>query len=243
MQVFWVIVLAAMVNILLLLASAGFNGTGLLVLRLIPASIVGAILTGISLLPVCNIFHGMWWRLFVLLLTAVMAYGIRPASLGKILLFSLLHLSLGGLTSLRDQPVSQLLGAAGICLGGYLTTERKKMIPVEIPCDHGILKFTALYDTGNMLKDPITGRSVLVVDGNTAVKLTELSRLDLSDPLRTMTRRAGFQLIPVKTVSNHGFLLAKKLPNVKIGSWQGSVLVAFSCETFGKSYQALTGGI
>ena len=54
----------------------------------------------------------------------------------------------------------------------------------------------------------------------------------------------GLRLIPYKTVGGSGLLLGLWLQDVKIGSSQGSSLVAFSPEIFSAEgmYQALTGG-
>ena len=104
------------------------------------------------------------------------------------------------------------------------------------------MRLTALRDTGNSLRDPITGKPVLIVGADIAEKLTGLSPAALRDPVRTMGSLPGLRLIPYRTVGNTGFLLALRIPSVKIGNRQGSALVAFSPHILGSGYQALTGG-
>jgi iron complex outermembrane receptor protein len=70
-----------------------------------------------------------------------------------------------------------------------------------------------------------------------------LSADQLRKPLETIGLLPGLRLIPYKTISGRGFLLAMPMQNVKIGSYRGSSLVAFSPESIGNgNYQALTGG-
>jgi len=103
-----------------------------------------------------------------------------------------------------------------------------------------------LEDTGNCLRDPVTGASVLVVGAQAARLLTGLTQQQLRSPLTTLGTIPGLRLIPYRTVgTGAGLLLAMRFQNVRIGSWQGSTLVAFAPEglEMGHPYQALTGGL
>jgi stage II sporulation protein GA (sporulation sigma-E factor processing peptidase) len=105
---------------------------------------------------------------------------------------------------------------------------------------------TALQDTGNTLRDPITGRQVLVVGADVAQKLTGLTVQQLKKPVENVGLLPGLRLIPYRAVGQEaGLLLALKLPQVKIGTWQGNSLVAFAPEGLSPdgAYQALTGGV
>jgi len=116
---------------------------------------------------------------------------------------------------------------------------------VELSYGDKRVQLTALRDTGNTLRDPVTGRQVLVVDASTAGKLTGLSVQQLKKPVESVTALPGLRLIPYRAVGQAGgLLLALKIPQAKIGSWQGSALVAFAPEGLGSdgTYQALTGG-
>ena len=112
----------------------------------------------------------------------------------------------------------------------------------------GLLKqggYLSVEDTGNLLRDPITGRQVLVVGGDVALELTGLTQEQLRSPVESIGALPGLRLIPYRNVGNSsGFLLALRLQNVKIGKWKGSTLVAFAPEGLSSegAYQALTGG-
>lgn len=242
MQLIWVAALAAVVNILLLGAAARFLDASAELGRIILGGSVGAVLTVASLLPGAEFFKTFLWRMLVLLATALTAYGVQKKTAGKALLYSLLHLSLGGVSSAQGDPVSMLLGAAGICLACFAVGGREARIPVELTSNGKTLRLTALRDTGNTLLDPVTGRSVLVVDAQSAKELTGLTVQQLRNPVKTMEQIHGLRLIPYRTVGDSGFLLARMIPQVRIGAWQGSMLVAFSPQEFGSKYQALTGG-
>jgi len=125
--------------------------------------------------------------------------------------------------------------------------ERGCYVPVELSFGGKHIKLTALRDTGNILRDPITGASVLVVDFKISQQLTGLSRQQLRQPIEVMRQPPfpGLHLIPYKTVGQSmGLILGVRISSVRIGSWQGGLTVAFAPEEFSSigEFQALTGG-
>ena len=159
-------------------------------------------------------------------------------------LFGLLHLSLNGIAQGTDELRSMLLGAAGMAFAGLAKVRRgSKLVPVELTLGDRTLRLTALKDTGNALRDPVTGRPVLVVEANVAATLTGLTTEALENPVESIGTIPGLRLIPYKTVGNAGFLLAMQIPDAKIGERRGSAIVAFSPQVFESHYQALTGGM
>ena len=144
-----------------------------------------------------------------------------------------------------------LLSALGVWLlsrigfGG--SVGGKEYIPVTISQGQKSVSVIALKDTGNSLRDPITGEQVLILGPEAAEKLLALTQLQLLHPLETMMAHPGrgLRLIPYSCVGRTGsMLLAKRFENVKIGQIRGSVLVAFAPERIGTGqvYQALAGG-
>ena len=106
-------------------------------------------------------------------------------------------------------------------------------------------KISALLDTGNLLKDPLSGCPVLIVSADIAQKMTGLSVSQLKTPLDSIGLLPGLRLIPYNTVGQAGlFFLGLYISNLKVGGWQGNGIIALSPELFGsaESYQALTGG-
>ncbi len=180
------------------------------------------------------------WRICMLSVTAIVTFGFRFYGW---LLFLLLQLSLGNLTGTANSMLSTILGAMGIVLACALVKNRSRLVEVSLNYRGKNLRFTALYDTGNELRDPVTGEEVLVVSNTIASELTGLSKEALAHPVESIPLISGLRLIPYQTVDNTGFLLAMRIPEAKIGKRQGSVVVAFSPRNLGRNYQALTGGM
>ena len=233
---------ALVVNFLLLYAAGKVAQGTMRILRILVAACLGALFTAMTVLSGVA-FLGHWlWRLGILLAMGILAFGIRPRVWGNILLFMLLHFSLGGITE-RDVTPSMLLGATGIGLACLILGKRQTLIPVELTYGDQTLQLMALRDTGNTLRDPVTGNCVLVVGADAAWQLTGLTPRQLRDPVGTMETVPGLRLIPYQTVGNSGFLLAIWIPKAKIGGKQGSAIVALSPQVFSSHYQALTGGM
>ena len=234
-----VMVMVMVVDGLLLFAAGQLLGGKSNPLRLILGSFLGAALAAVSL---ANHWESLWRRILCLFLTAVLTYGFSSKGCLKLLLFCLLHFSLGGLTRNQNEFLHTLLGAAGIGFACLIAGKERTYLPVELTYRGSTLHLTALRDTGNTLRDPITGNAVLIVDAMASEKLTGLEREMLRDPVSAMEKLPGLRLIPYKTVGNSGFLLALLITEAKIGNQQGSAIVAFSPQNFGSKYQALTGG-
>lgn len=237
-----VVLLVWVVNFLLLWATGKFLQTRLSLFKVLLAALLGAVAAGVSLLPGITFLHSRWSCGLLLLMMSVISFGIHRKLPWQLGLFALLHFSVGGLTAQTAEPLRMTFGAVGISLASLLTGEKKRFLPVELTYGQTHLCLTALYDTGNQLLDPVTGQGVLILDAPSAQKLTGLSSHQLNTPVESIAALPGLRLIPYHTVGNSGFLLALKLPQVKIGNRQESVVVAFASQSFGKDYQALTGG-
>ena len=237
-----VMLMVMTVDALLLFASGRFLGRGTKPARVLAAALLDGVFTLLSLVPVCGIGDGLLWQALILLLTGLMAFGPDRSAIPKLLLFVLLRMSLGSITGDRSRGLSLLLGAAGMGFACLLVERKKTLIPIELTYGGKTLRLTALWDTGHGLRDPLTGKAVLVVDAETARKLTGLDQTALRDPVRHIQSLPGLRLIPYKTVGNSGFLLALQIREAKIGNRQESTLVAFSPNLLGNRYQALTGG-
>ena len=233
-----VLILILVVDVLLLNATASLAGTGIRPLRCLCAAVLDVGFTALHLLTELPFAAHFAWRVAELLLTGLTAFGFS----GSVLIFTLLNLSLGSMTGSKNEMISVLLGAAGMGLACVLLGKKQRYLPVELTVGDCTVQLTALRDTGNTLRDPITGKSVLVVDAVIAQRLTGLQRAALLDPVKSMTAIPGLRLVPYQTVGNRGFLLALQIPNARIGNKRGSTIVAFSPEILGTRYQALTGG-
>lgn len=235
------------VNGLLLLGTARMAGRRVSMLRLLLASTLGAGYGAGCMMPGFRFLGALHWHLISLALMSVVAFG-WDGKLGCI--FAVLAMALGGVAlgtgrgGLWQLP---LYGAGVFFLTRYaFGPPGKKLLPVTLSGNGKLLRLTALADTGNQLRDPITGRSVLVVSCETARELTGLTREQLRHPLQTMTAAPlpGLRLIPYQAVgAENGLLLAMGVPMVEVGGRKGPGVVAFAPQEFGVEYQAIAGGL
>lgn len=248
-----VILLNFIVDLLLLLGTNRLCGAPPGILRAAMGASLGGIYAGVCMLPGFS-FLGNWlWRVIFLLLISFLAFGFKLGALRRCSIFFLLSMSLGGVAiAMGESGIGALFAAAGLvlllCFAGF----RKRIggasyVPVQIRHNGKKMSITAMEDTGNTLRDPITGRPVLVVSSAIAQSLLGLTEQQLRDPVKTMAEGAipGLRLIPFSTVGSAAqLLLAMRIGEVKIGNWKGSSLVAFAPVGLDRegTYQALTGG-
>lgn len=246
----WVMGMSMLVNFLLLLCADQLTGHLTVFGRTVAAALFGGLYAGCCVIPGFYFLGNILWRMVHFGFISVIAYGISAGTFRRGLTFTFLSLALGGaMVGIGNGGATGAVAVAALLLilsyfGFRGQTDRVSYVPVELVFREKQVKLTALQDTGNTLRDPITGRSVLVVGADAAQKLTGLTKEQLQNPVETMGAIPGLQLIPYRSVGNRGFLLALRLQNVRIGKWQGSSLVAFAPEGLGSEgvYQALTGG-
>lgn len=241
----WALALNFCVNGLMLAATAKMAGRWVPLWRLLLASLLGAVYAA-----GCMAFRflgGLHWHLVSLALMSVICFGF-DGKLGCV--FTVLTMSLGGAAlaagrgGLWQLP---LYGVGVYFLGKYaFGPPGRRLLPVQIQGNGKHVRLTALLDTGNELRDPITGESVLVIGREAAGELTGLTREQLNHPLDTMADPPlpGLRLIPYRAVgAENGLLLAMRFPGVQIGGRKYPGIVAFAPQSFGEDYQAIAGGM
>lgn len=234
------------VHALLLLGTARLAGRRIPPLGLLIAALVGAAHGAGCLVPGFGFLGGIHWRLISLGLMGVIAFGPD----GKLCcIYAVLTMALGGaaLAAGRGGLWQLPLYAAGVYLLGKYAfgPPGRRLLPVEISGNGKHIRLTALVDTGNELRDPITAQPVLVIGCRSAQALTGLTPEQLKHPLETITSSPlpGLRLIPYRAVgSENGLLLAMRFPIVCLGGKRGPGIVAFAPQHFGEDYQALAGG-
>lgn len=216
------------------------------------AALLGAGYAAACLLPGWRFLGSIPGRMGCLALMARIAFGGRREGIRAGLLFLLLSLALGGAAMGFGGGFFGILGAAGCifllalyCMGGNRLAQR--LLDVELTRNGSKVRLLALADTGNGLRDPITGEQVLIIGPEAAQVLTGLTKKQLADPVGTLAERPipGLRLIPYRVVGHGGMLLALAVDQARIGQYRGRVLVAFAPEELEASgrYQALAGGM
>jgi len=247
-----VILLNFLVDFLLLLGASRLCGQPVKTYRVCVAAALGGVYAGVCLLPGFYFLGNLLWRTVSLGAMTVIAYGPSGSAFRRGLVFAFLSFALGGaVLGMERGGALGIISAAGVvcllCVFGF----REKIggtsyIPVELSYGGKRLCLTALRDTGNTLRDPVTGQQVLVIGAEAASVLTGLTREQLRTPVESVGALPGLRLIPYRSVGNGGgFLLALRMQDVKIGKWRGNSVVAFAPEGLNSegTYQALTGGI
>ena len=217
------------------------------------AAAVGGIHAGMCLIPEFLFLGSNLWRFVFLGLVAGLAFGFDENPLRQITVFLLLHFALSGAASAAgNRGIGSILLAVAVIgllsLCG-LTANRggREFIPVELRYGERKWNLTALRDSGNLLRDPITGEQVLIAGADVGEQLLGLTAHQLARPTETLLagKAPGMRLIPYKTIGQSGaMLLAMRLRDVRIGSWKGNAMVAFAPEQLGgDTYQMLIGGM
>ncbi len=248
-----VILLNFLVDFFLLLGTNRLSGFPSGAWRCAGAALAGAVYSGACLLPGMAFLGNVLWRSVSLGLIGILAFGWNPSAWKRAGIFLLLSMAMGGaaLCLGRGDFLSLVLCAlfclllSAVSFGGQIGG--REYVPLQISQDGRTVNLIALKDTGNTLRDPVTGEPVLVISGEIASRLTGLTQEQLQHPLETIAAQpiSGLRLIPYHSVGNGGsFLLAKRFSEVSIGGNHKSALVAFAAEGLGKGevYQALTGG-
>ncbi len=248
-----VVLLNFLVDFLLLLGTNRLAGYPPNARKCALAALLGALYAACCMLPELFFLGNFLWRSVSLALMAVAAFGMNASAFQRGAVFLLLSMALGGIATGVN---GRNFGALVLCaLALWLLCRfafrggvgQREYVNVELSHDGKSVQVIALRDTGNTLRDPLSGEAVLVADASVAQRLLGLTREQLSHPIETIAsgRLSGFRLIPYHTVGNGGsMMLAMRFRNVKIGGAYSDALVAFAPEQIGRGevYQMLAGG-
>lgn len=236
--------LAWIVDFLLLRGAAGENCGKISRLRCAVGAAVGGGY-GVMALHGCR-----GWLLPVLLMMGLTAYGLRNYPCwGKFLfLWLVVHAMAAGVRNMDGWFL--VLAAALLCLLALLKTDGgagQGIVPITICYGGKVAQLQALRDNGNLLTDPVTGESVLIVSPWVGWKLLGLTAGQLLHPVETMesVKMTGLRLIPYSAVGQSGgLLLAMRFDDVIWDGQRRPQIVAFSPNPIGdgKRFEALAGG-
>lgn len=246
--------------------------------RLILAAAAGGIYAGASLLPGFTFLGSVFWQLIFGVCLCLLAFGPGRCLIRQSVVLFLLAAAFSGLVLV----LTELFSAPGAMVGGRvyypislsvllltggvayslmkwglsrLQHQGGDVADLEITLNGNRVQLTALRDTGNTLRDPISGCQVLVADWTVLRRLlpqTSLRREQFLEPAGLLEELSGkvsqssFRLIPYKAVGvEHGLLLALRPEEVKINGRREQLLVGFSPVEIsdGGGYEALLGGV
>ncbi len=211
------------------------------------AAALGAIHAGMCLVSGFGFLGAPVWRLIFLALMSMLAYGMQIRSLFRGTVFVIL---VGAMEAITNGGGWAVILASVLV---YLLSMRSRRdsrcdyVPVSVICGERTVSVTALRDTGNTLRDPVSGAPVLVLDLEAAENLLGLSQQQLQRPIQTMLEQSGrhLRLIPYTAIgSPPGFLLGCRADEVRIDGQNADVVLAFAPQKIGQpnTFQALAGG-
>lgn len=248
-----VVMLNILVNGLLLLGANRLCGYRPNLGRCLVASLAGGAYAAGCLVPGFSFLGKTLWRLIILSVQGMLAFDISPGALRRTLVFILLSMALGGFAGQMDGAgYGKVLVAAAavwvLSMAGFRGGLQRSCVPVRLNCRGKTLEVMALRDTGNTLRDPVSGEAVLILGAEAAKNLAGLDKAMLADPIDTLARGKfpGLRLIPYRTVGQgSGMLLALRMDSVEIDGRPAGTLVAFAPEGLDQegTFQALAGGM
>ncbi len=249
-----VVILNFLVDFLLILGTNRLSGCPLGAKRAAAAGLLGALYAAGCIVPgFCFLSNGLW-RFVCLVLMSLIAFGWNKDALRRGVLFVFLSMALGGIAlGLGSGGFwAIIMGAIGVCLLCLLGFQGKPgqqyYVPVHITHEGKSVNLMALVDTGNTLRDPVSGTDVLVVDSDVGEKLLSLTSYQLAHPVETLAKNVcpGLRLIPYHAVGQSaGLLLGLRVEKVTVNGKKANVMIAFAPQRIGqgKPYQALAGGL
>lgn len=248
-----VILLNILVDLMLLLTVNRMAGFPQKVGRCLLGAVIGGFYSGICMMPGLHWAGHFLCRFAALMAVGAAAYGTDRNGIRRCMLFLLLSMALGGVVlGMGDGGVLSVIGGGLLFwLVGWsgigMAASTCEYVEVELVKGNQHEKLLALLDTGNCLRDPVSGQRVLVVDAQCGKTLLGLTKEQLRAPVETLAsgRIPGLRLIPYRAVGQSvGMLLAMRMDNVKIGNKWVSTVVAFAPEGLGEgnTYRALMGG-
>lgn len=248
-----VVILNFFVDFLLIIGTNHISGHPMGAKRAAAAALIGAAYAAGCVLPGFRFLSSMLWRIISLGLMSVVAFGWDISTLRRGILFVFLSMALGGIAMGFGNGgfwaiIMAALGVCLLCILGFQGRPgQQQYVPVSITHGGKRVNLTALVDTGNTLRDPVSGVPVLVVDSDAAEKLLSLTTEQLMRPVETIAsgHYPGLRLIPYSAVGQStGMLLGLRVEQLTVNGRIERMIVAFAPQRIGQGrpYQALAGG-
>jgi stage II sporulation protein GA (sporulation sigma-E factor processing peptidase) len=241
------------VELLLLAAANRLCGYPVRLKRGLIAAALGGLYSAVCLVGSTSFLQSMVCRMLVWLAMGLISYGLHKGALRRCVVFMILSMALGGLSVMSTKdgfsailPTAAILwGVCSLVLGGRL--RQREYVAVKLGFGEKRMRLRALVDTGNTLRDPISGEQVLICGADVGEELTGIPQSLFADPtqLGLSGKLPGMRLLSYRTVGLQGSVLpAVRLRGCRVDGVVADPLVAFAPEIIGSGeYRMLTGGI
>lgn len=267
--------LNTVINYLLLRGSAALGGCSAPIGKLLLSAALGGVYAVLTVLPGLAFLQALPFQILCAAVMLPVAFGIKKSTWKQALFFLALSFAFGGAVLLLVQAVEPdcvflggrafyavslpaMLLLAGACYAVAAVVLKNcgvhtggDLVKTTLALDGREVSFKALRDTGNTLRDPITGHAVMIVDRRVLRQMFPEQSLTLrqfEDPPQLMQLfsqrypNCRFRLISYQSVGvSSGLLLAVRCKAV-VGSKKQPMLAAFSPVELGEHYQGLWGG-
>ena len=273
-----VFLLNLLVDYLLLLAAAEFCGRELRRWRFFFCAALGAIYAVLVFLPRCHWLSYPIVRCLVGVVLPFAAYFGEAHRYRLVAVFCLLSAGLAGvlmaLGLMAGNPTGLLqkvyyanvswpvlIGSAGIFtillrlfLGQSGRHERGELMEIKVSLNGSVQTITALYDTGHTLRDPVSGKTVLIAEQQAFLWTKDIAdilnkKISVEEKmvrLHTCGTPLRFSLLPYKAIGTScGLLLAVKSDYILVDGrcYKGTLVALWEGEIAdGTGYQALWSG-
>lgn len=266
-----------MLNYLFLKGSAAMGGCGVRLWRLLGAAALGGLYAVASVLPGLEQLQGLPFQIVSASGMLLVAFGWKKNTVKQGLFFFALSFAFGGTVLLLVEavepdcvflggrayyavstPALLLLagisyGLAAVVLRGWGTHTGGDIVPLTLELNESSVETKALRDTGNVLRDPISGQSIPVASWkvlNRLLPAAHLRRIDFEDPPGLLERlqrqypKLRFRLITYEAVGVSCGLLPAVRCSVRKGKKTDSCIIAFSPTELSADgqFEILTGG-
>lgn len=270
--------LNTLINYLLLRGSAAMGGSPARIRRLLTGAAIGGTYAVACVLPGGAFLQTGWVQAAAAAAMILAAFGWKKTTLKQGLFFLALSFAFGGAVLLLVQaaePDCVLIGGrayygvtfpallllAGACYGlaavvlrGWGSHTGGDLAPLELELQSSRVCLQALRDTGNTLRDPVSGQPILVAEWQVLCRLlpeAALHRSDFSDPAGLVEKLTvshpdlRFRLIPYGAVGTSSGLLPAVRCQINRGKRKERMLVAFTATELSvhRQFEALMGGM
>lgn len=246
---------------LLLLAAAGIAGVRLLRGRYLLAALLGAVYSVAVYLPGCGFLAAVYWRIAAGLGMGLIAFGGERRPLRCLASWLAVSAAFGGALwalggehmSLRTLMICFALcyGVMRLCFTGKAQLREKRRREVRLRFLGQEAVFFALADSGNELRDPLTGERVLVACPHALrpVFREHAGLFETQDAAALLTRcaeiptlRGRLHLLPFSTVGGCGLLPVFRPDALLLdGEKTTGLLVGVSPQAAGDGYEGIVG--